>query len=98
MLVAMAWLQSMEFPGSVIVLNELLPVNLGIGLPMLASNYVPEDTKVVIQSENGILGMGPYPLEGEEDSDIINAGKESVTLVEGGSYLPSDEIFAMIRG
>lgn len=65
---------------------------------MLASNYIPENVKVVIQSENGILGMGPYPMEGEEDCDIINAGKESVTLVEGGSYLPSDEIFAMIRG
>lgn len=73
-------------------------VNLGIGIPMLASNYIPKGMRVVIQSENGILGMGPYPYEGEEDCDLINAGKETVTIIDGGSYLDSAEIFAMIRG
>eukprot|EP00731_Ephydatia_muelleri_P019124 Em0011g1164a len=73
-------------------------VNLGIGIPMTASNFIPKNVKVVIQSENGILGMGPYPPPGEEDSDLINAGKETVSLVEGGSYLASDEVFGMIRG
>jgi hypothetical protein len=73
-------------------------VNLGIGIPMLASNYIPQGMRVVIQSENGVLGMGPYPFEGDEDCDLINAGKEAVTLVDGGSYMDSAEVFAMIRG
>jgi 3-oxoacid CoA-transferase subunit B len=73
-------------------------VNLGIGIPTLVANYVQEGINVTFQSENGMLGMGPFPYEGEEDADVINAGKQTVTILPGGVYFDSATSFAMIRG
>lgn len=94
----MAWTREQMAARAARELRDGFYVNLGIGIPTLVANYIPDDIDVTLQSENGMLGMGPFPFEGEEDADLINAGKQTITELAKTSYFSSADSFAMIRG